>query len=836
MIAVIKVMSFARSAAERGANLPAMNPSSRYRFLLLTALLLPLHFAFPAEREYRLTIAETTVNFSGRPQQALTVNGGIPAPTLYFKEGDEAVIRVTNGFRRPTSIHWHGLLIPPGMDGVPFVSFPPIQPGATFTYRFPIRQRGTFWYHSHSELQEQRGMYGAFVIQPRGGPLHPPRDHAVVLSDWTDENVKRVAKTLRRGSEWYAVQRGNSQTLFGSIAANRLGDWFKRELQRMPPMDLSDVAYDAFLANGQAETRVPAGAGETVRLRIVDGSAMSFFHLTYAGGKMEIVTADGQPVEPVKVGRLLIAVAETYDLRLKVPGAGAYELRATAHDGSGYSSTWIGEGERHYAPPVPSPNLYTTMGKLTPAKLFALTPAGAMGMPDGKVNAGMFDQPGMKMDGRDDMPRGKMKGMGKMEGMKHEQMPAMDGMNGMPHEKMKEMGAMEDMPQGKKKMDGMEHEQMPEMEGMSDMAADGVAAADVPQERQAHGGKKFTYNFIPMAPDLAARRPLVEDGMSPLRPGPPYAKLRATQRTAFSPKYPRRDVRLTLDGSMERYVWMLNNRILAERDEIKINAGEVVRFIMINRTMMHHPMHLHGHFFRVLNEQGDYSPLKHTVDVKPMSTTVIEFKANEVGDWFFHCHLLYHLEAGMAGVVSYNQFTPPPAVQAVRSKLYHDRWYFLGMADVMTNMAQGYLELSSARHIFSLDWQYGWKRVPENELELTPRYDYWINRFTTVFAGAEQEWTGGKLEDTIGFVGAHYLLPFNIETSARVDNHGDFEFSFGREIMLTPRLGVYGAFEYNTATQWEQRVGATYMISREISLIGQWHSDYGYGGGLTIRF
>ena len=286
------------------------------------------------------------------------------------------------------------------MDGVPLISFPPIAPGATFTYEFPIRQSGTYWYHSHTTLQEQTGVYGALVIDPREGAAGALRDHVVLLSDWTHEDADEVGRTLKRGSDWYPLVKGSAQSLFGAARLGRLGDFFKRELQRMPPMDIADVAYDHFLANGQPEITLAAEPGETVRLRVVDGSATTYFYLEYAGGPLTIVAADGQNVEPVEERRFLVAVAETYDVLLRVPAAGAWELRATAHDGSGFASVWIGSGERHPATAVPHPDIYQAMGDLSLKGIFALTPGGAMGMPDEEVAAGRFDRPGtMAMGG-----------------------------------------------------------------------------------------------------------------------------------------------------------------------------------------------------------------------------------------------------------------------------------------------------------------------------------------------------------------------------------------------------------------------------------------------------
>ena len=554
------------------------------QILLLSALLgSPL---FAESREYDLAIAWDEVDHSGRTASAMTINGGIPGPTLRFTEGQTARIHVRNDMDVETSIHWHGLLVPPGMDGVPYVSFPPIAPGTTFTYEFPIRQSGTYWYHSHTALQEQRGVYGSIVILPQGGmPEETDRDHVVLLSDWTDTDAKKVLRTLRRGSEWFAVQRGTGQSIFGAAKAGKLGAYFKRELQRMPAMDIADVAYDRFLANGQVSSSLPATSGDSVRLRLIDGSATTFFHVEFAGGPLTVVGADGLDVEPFELDRLLIGVAETYDVMVRVPADGAYELRATAHDASGYASVWLGEGTRHPARDVPYPNLYQAMGGPSAERVFALTPAGAMGMPNRQVDAGTFDQPGMNMADDGSMEHGSMD-QGEMDHQStdHESM----GHGSMDHE-------------------SMEHESTDpaEVENGGDTdhhAMSGESRISHPDRSARVFGRRYGW----LATDLSSRGELVADGMDPARPWPPYDRLRARQSTAFDSDLPVREIRLTLDGDMERYVWFLNNKPLSESDVIRIRAGEVVRFIMINRTMMHHPMHLHGHFFRVINGQGDY--------------------------------------------------------------------------------------------------------------------------------------------------------------------------------------------------------------------------------------
>jgi hypothetical protein len=258
---------------------------------------------------------------------------------------------------------------------------------------------------------------------------------------------------------------------------------------------------------------------------------------------------------------------------------------------------------------------------------------------------------------------------------------------------------------------------------------------------------------------------------------------------------------------------------------------------MINRTMMHHPMHLHGHFFRVINGQGERAPLKHTVDVAPMSTTVIEFEASEVGDWFFHCHLLYHMESGMARLVHYDSFTPPPAVAAIRSRLYRDHWYFWGEATVLSNMTEGFLKTANTRHTLLAEWESGWEGVARNEWEWLFAWDLYLNRFFTTFIGLDLLGEGSETEESRGVFGLTWLLPLNIESRYWLDTDGGGRFSFGKLLPLTPRLALGGEAEYDTHTSdWEGQSALTYTLSKGVSLVGRWHSEYGWGVGATLRF
>ena len=310
---------------------------------------------------YHLTLDYKTVNFTGREKKAMTVNDSLPAPVLRFKEGNQAVIHVTNKMDVESSVHWHGILLPNFQDGVPYLTTPPIQPGKTYTFTFPLRHSGTYWYHSHTGLQEQRGLYGAIVIEPKKRQWKYEKDLVLVLSDWTDENPKEVLRTLKRGSEWYSVKKQTTQSLYRVIKGGALSAQFQLWKQRMPGMDISDVYYPAFLMNGKRKQTYPRfKGGERVRLRIINAGASTYFQLSF-GLKVLLISADGVDVSPVPMGTMLNAIGETYDFLLTLPRGKSVEVRATAQDGSGFSSAVIGTGDLLKAPVPEKPDLIRQM-------------------------------------------------------------------------------------------------------------------------------------------------------------------------------------------------------------------------------------------------------------------------------------------------------------------------------------------------------------------------------------------------------------------------------------------------------------------------------------------
>lgn len=662
------------------------------------ALIAALPVAAPSQAavvEYELHIADTMLVPAGTMRMAMTINGGIPGPTLRFREGDTARIRVFNDMHHhSTSTHWHGLLVPVSEDGVPDVTTPPIEPHSSRTFEFPIRQAGTYWYHSHTHLQEQSGVYGPIVITPRGGEtVEADRDHVVMLSDWTDENPHEVLRTLLRGSDWYSIQKGTMQSVTGAMHEGALKDFFGREWQRMRPMDISDIAYDAFLINGSRESRIPGRPGERIRLRFINGGAGTYFFVTSATGPMTIVAADGQPVEPLKVERLLIAIAETYDVIVTIPSSGEWELRATAQDGSGHASLLIGAGVHHTASDPPKADLYRMDHML-----------------DGALDEG--------------------------EG---------------PHKD---------------------------------------------------------------------------------RPTPPYPLLRSTRRTALPAHLPVRTLPLRLTGDMERYTWSINGRTIAQDGIITVHRGEVLRLELTNDTMMHHPIHLHGHFFRVLNGQGARSPLKHTVDLPPMGRRTIEFEADESGDWMMHCHVLYHMMAGMARVFSYDDQGADHLVKLGEHAM--EMWTTFGTAAVESHMSEGSLVVRHPRQEFIASWETGWDHVDAFEYETDLVYDRYFGPNFNAFAGARLT----NIADTAdrAVAGISCRLPLMAWATAQIDSEGDARFTLAKHLQLTPRLDIFARVQYDTRTQWEWTAGLERVLAKPLSIIAQYHSDYGVGAGFTIRF
>lgn len=585
-----------------------------------------------------LLVREEELQFGDRRGTAVTINGTVPGPLVRLREGSDAILRVTNGLEEDTSIHWHGLLLPPGMDGVPGVSFAGIKPGETFTYRFPVRQNGTYWYHSHSAGQEQAGHYGPLIIDAVGPePFQYDREHVVVLSDWTSENPMSVMAKLKRRQNYYNFQRRTVGTFFSDVAKNgfdaTLTDRLEWARMRMDPSDISDVTgfTYTFLMNGFApESNWTAlfRPAERLRLRFINAGAATYFDLRIPGLPMTVVSVDGQHVQPVTVDEIRIAIAETYDVIVEPKAERAYTIFAEAMDRSGFARGTLATEKGMTA-------------TLPPRRERVVATMADMGM--GNM-ADMKGMDGMKGGGQPNMADTKIPAAA-VQGMDLAP-PAADAMPDMPGMKIPAatVQEMNPAPRATNAMPDMPGMKMPEAPATSGSAPGGGPVKHGPDT---HGPGN---SAVPME----TKNRLAEPGTGLENTGTRvllYSDLRSLQPGEDS-RPPGREIELHLTGNMERYMWGFDGKKFSEAEPIKFHYGERVRLTLVNDTMMNHPIHLHGMFMELDNGAGPFKPKKHTVNVKPAERLSLDITADALGNWTFHCHVLYHMEMGMFRVVS----------------------------------------------------------------------------------------------------------------------------------------------------------------------------------------
>lgn len=635
---------------------------------------------------YDLTLEQHAVNITGRDSVAMLINGQLPGPVLHFKEGENVVVNVTNRLDETASIHWHGLIVPPEMDGVPGISpgyGDGIPPGQTFTYRFKVKQSGTYWYHSHSSgEQEQLGIYGPMIVEPRERePFHYDRDYIIMLSDWSDE-AKSVIKNLKADAGWYNFNKRTLVGLFQELGkapseeARRaiINDRIAWSLMRMDPTDIADVSAYTFLVNGRTpEQNFTAlfRPGERIRLRFINGSAMTYFDVRIPGLKMTVVQADGNNVQPVVVDEFRIANAETYDVIVQPTETRAYTIVGESMDRTGFARATL----------APRPGM---IGELPPHRLRPLVSMAEMGMnlgPKGGDRGTPHPERDMPGHVAPEDPVAMAIGMGDMGGMSDRggtdnmsgSAGAKRGMSGMPmgpkDSKQATKPAKRSKPAG---TPGMKHESMPGMSSaapdrsdalaqmkdasghssMSDMGGDrnariaeaGSGLQQGPQAYVLHGGEDM--ESVGLKAGHGTPDPFLNDTGAP--PGTKvlsYRDLKALNPYPYKPYD--RIIEMRLTGNMQRYFWSINGRKFSEADPIVLRYGERVRFHFINETMMSHPMHIHGTWLLPDAGNGARNPKKHTVNVKPGATLDVDVPADAEGPWAFHCHQLYHMETGM---------------------------------------------------------------------------------------------------------------------------------------------------------------------------------------------
>lgn len=530
--------------------------------------------------DFDLSIGQSMVNFTGHTRPAITVNGSLPAPLLRWREGDTVTLRVANRLRdASSSIHWHGILLPANMDGVPGLSFDGIAPGETYTYQFQLQQSGTYWYHSHSMFQEQAGLYGPIIVEPRApAPYHYDREHVVLLSDWTDMDPVALFRRMKKN----ATHDNYYQLTVGDFIRDARRDGFAATWQdrkmwgqmRMTPSDISDINGHTytFLMNGTA----PAGnwtglfkPGEKVLLRFINGSAMTYFDVRIPGLKMTVVAADGQYIHPVSVDEFRIAVAETFDVLVEPSGSDAFAIFAQDMGRTGYARGTLAVREG-LQPPVPP---------LDPRPLLTMDEMGHGDMDHGSMGHGGHD--------------------------------------------MTAMHAAHDM----SAMAGMDH------------GADGM---------QQHPASETGNPLVDM--QAMSLSPKLDDPGIGLRDNGRTVLTYASMKSLFDDpdgREPSREVELHLTGHMEKFAWSFDGLKFVDAEPLRLNYGERMRIVLVNDTMMGHPMHLHGLWSDLEDEHGNFQLRKHTVDIPPGTKRSYRVRADALGRWAYHCHLLYHMEAGM---------------------------------------------------------------------------------------------------------------------------------------------------------------------------------------------
>ncbi|WHR57211.1 copper resistance system multicopper oxidase [Acinetobacter haemolyticus] len=603
--------------------------------LLIGVGLFSSTWVMAAVKEYDLTIAEQTVNITGKPLKRITVNGKFVAPLLEFEEGDDAVIRVHNKLKnQDSSIHWHGLILPGIMDGVPgFNQFDGIAPNKTYEYKFKVRQNGTYWYHSHSKGQEQEGLYGPLVIYPKNRtPLtvaeKTDKDYVVLLSDFHDSTSDKIMNNLKKEADYYQNRRETVFDVFKQIKKDGLkATWQDRSMwnqMRMLKTDMSDVTKYTFLMNGKTPEQNWTGnfkTGEKVRLRFINASAMSFFDVRIPNLKMTVVSADGQPVKPIPVDEFRIGTAETYDVIVE-PKQSNYQIEAESIDRSGFS---VGSLHDENTPPINQ----IKMPKSRPRSLLTMEDMG-MGH-DMSSMAGMNHDMSAMTGGSKDQP---MSGMD----MDHD----MSSMKGMDHDMSSMTGSSNDQ-----SMSGMNHD-MSSMKGMDhDMSSMTGSSNDQSMSDMNHTMQMTTSNASTQEKNgdvvygwANASTPVGQKALQ-------YSDLQSLNPQPDT-RAPEREMEIRLGGNMERYIWTINGKKFNETKPFKVKYGERIRLKFVNDSMMAHPMHLHGMFMQLENGQDPSNmPNKHTIIVPPGKTVTTLLTADELGEWAIHCHLLYHMAAGM---------------------------------------------------------------------------------------------------------------------------------------------------------------------------------------------
>lgn len=747
---------------------------------VLTLGLFTLSSAIAANDIVNFDIGYKTVDFTGKTVQALAINNQIPGPTLHFKEGDTVTINVYNHLKEGTTIHWHGLIVPWNMDGVDGVSQEPIPPGGVFHYHFTLKQSGTYWYHAHTGLQEQQGLYGAMAIDPLQSPAYQyNRDYTIVLSDWTNTPADQVMANLKKNGDYYSTQFPLQASLVQFIksyeAASPEG---KQELlsayntmqhTRMGLYDISDVAYNEFLLNGQPNSQswtAPVKVGDVVRLRLIDAGGSTIFHVKVPGSSMKLVNVDGNDIRPLERDSIDIAPGETFDVLVKIQKDSPYIIYAESADTSGAA----------YGALLTQPNQKVDYAAV---KLFPVPKPMMIGMWHGSM-------PGMDMGNSDN------------------KQPA--------HNVIETSMPMDDSAQDMSDMKGMD---------MSNM-----------QMTDSHNSEHSAHN-TDMGSMSHEAMPNTETTL--MTPGNKYQDFESPVVTN-DPNVPVTEIKMVLSGYMDRYIWFINGVPEYEAKPIIIEPGKRYRFIFVNDSMMDHPMHLHGHWMILRNGYGAYDPKVHTIDVPPGATIVADFDAGASGQWYFHCHNAFHMMSGMARLFRYSNFDPidSPSINSIVSHTTHTA--MISSSSNQANSDYGIIPTGHPVHLYQASYfEVGadpFNNVQKATFKSLIGYDYnkleiysedseinkgvvddanvdifyWhlISEFWAIKGGANYNYRPGETPYWQPGVGIEGLTPYFIDTDARVYEHaGSFklDLELSRDTQITNKLFIRTGIQANAATK-----------------------------------
>lgn len=827
--------------------------------------------AFSADRTVNLVVSYKKVNFAGKCIQAIAVNNQIPAPTLHFKQGDNVTINVHNQLDEDTAIHWHGIILPWQVDGVAGINQQGIKPGNTFQYKFTAEQSGTYWYHAHAGLQEQQGLYGAFLIDPPQQPsYHYTKDYVIVLSDWSNTHPDQILANLKKEGDYYSPNFPMQPSLMRFIhdyqkankseRKNLVDDYKMMQQMRMSIYDINDVAYDAFLLNGHPKTNpwtAPVNIGDVVRLRFIGAGGNSIFHVKLSNAEMEIVHVQGNDVEPYSIKDFTIAPGETYDVLVKIKDNEPKIIYVEPTDQVGAVYGALVTSPQQFVnyqsvPPFPEPLPVTR--EMMP-----------FGMMHGGTSHGGMTQNSMSHENMGHQQ--KKQNTNSYEGMVHSEMNHGDMNHSEPSMKEKSLKAEEAKlpsdPHANHSM-SMESKKAPPKNNMSN------------EESMPANPQSMDHSI--MDPKMVKGDMSSESQIAKTK----YKNLKAIKKTNDPDKPIYKTINMELDGWMDRFIWFINGVPEHEAQPIILEPNKRYRIIFKNISMMHHPMHIHGHWFIVRNEHGAYDPLLHTIDMPPGATIIADIDSDASGQWLFHCHLLYHMMSGMSRVFQYSslieitkgktlpqdiiemtQYDNRPIVRVdaivpVDTSLVHHPmahphgFYFANFLDIGADPFNNVQRVTfkglygpdyNKLELFINDAEMHKGTIENADLDIF----YWhlIDQFWAVKGGVNYYYRPSKTPYLQPGIGVEGMMPYFIETNARAYYHkGSFklDLEFERDTQITNNFFIKTAIRSIVATKTvrEDEIGSGlnqmryiiapfYRIKPGLNIVMEYEHERDYG-------